>query len=106
MRPDEPFDLDRLLQNRIVPESDPDWMQHILQQARLTPQKRSFWQEFKSLLITAVPVKPVYLMASILTLGILLGLSLAVQQENISAQEMLVTHYAASLNTYHYGYRL
>lgn len=106
MRPDEPFDIDRLLQNRIVPESNPNWMQHIIQQACLTPQKMTFWQEFKSLLITALPVKPVYLMASILTLGILLGFSLALQQENATSQEMLVAYYATSLTNYHYGYQL
>lgn len=106
MRPDEPFDLDRLLQNRTVPASNSDWVEHILQQARLTRQKSSFWQELQSLLMTALPVKPIYVMASILTLGILLGFSLESQQANIHPQEVSAAYYATSLTTYHYGYQL
>ncbi len=106
MKHNEVFDLDSLLAKRTVPTSKPDWVNNILRETRLIPQKINFCQEVQNLLLGALPIKPVYLMVTVLSLGVFVGFSSEVLLSYSSINESYSIQYTESLTSYHYGYSL
>lgn len=105
MKPENKFDLEQLLAQRTAPLNSPEFVKNILQQAHLTPQKMSFWQEIELLLKTYLPVKPVPLMATVLSIGFLFGTAYEALNSNHPINEMTSNQTIAIADSY-YGYSL
>jgi len=105
MKPENKLDLEQLLAQRTAPPNNPDFVRNILQQAHLTPQKISFWQEVQLLLKSYLPVKPAPLVATVLSIGFLFGTGYEALNSNHSTNEMTSIQTMAIAES-HYGYSL
>ena len=80
--------LETLLRSRRVAPASPDLAQRIILKTRQTPQIKTppFWQSVRDLFGEFHLPKPVYVLASALVLGVVIGFS-APQNNNLAVDE-------------------
>jgi len=101
MKPEIKLDLELLLSKRTAPPNTQGCIKNILQQAHLTSQKVSFWQEVELLLNGYLRVRPVPLIATVLCIGFLLGSGYEAFYSNNMQNEITSNQYISSANSYY-----
>lgn len=101
MKPETKLDIEQLLNNRTAPPNTKGFVKSILKQAHLTSQKVSFWQEVELLLNNYLRVKPIPLMATILSIGFLLGSGYEAFYSKSMQNETTSIQYLSTTNSYY-----